>query len=300
MPQAAEWKTLPTPAPAGTFLLARNGRIAAAFCRDKKLRIWNLPESRELRAIEIGDRHFDASTISEDGTWIAAGDHSGSYTVWNASTGARQMQFDLPFYPAAMAFSRDAKRLAIAPTNEPVQIYDIASGKKQFELQRTLGGAQAVVFSPDGARIATADSDTVMRIWDGRNGELLARHTDFLLEPLAASFTPDGKHLVAAGGDKFVAILDAATGQLIRKSEKLVDPVAYLEVSPDGALAAAGLMHAANLLMPAPVVISETATARTIQEWLPPARILGGGWTIDGHLIVALGSETSIHLWRVK
>ncbi len=298
--QPAEVAMLATPAPARSFLLAKTGKVAAAVCRDQKVRVWALLERQVVREIDIGKRSFDSIVISDDGGWIAAGDHNGLYTVWNASTGAQQMQLETPYYPMAMTFSPDGKRLAIAPAGEPVQLYDVGSGKKLFELQRTIGGSQAVVFSRDGGRVATADSDTVVRIYDGRNGELLARHTDFLLEPLAASFTVDGKQLLAAGGDKVIALLDASTGSVVRKSDKLVDPVAYLEVSPDGVLTAAGLMHADNLLIPAPVVISETGSGRKVQEWRPSNRVLGGGWTSDGHLLAAIGSTKGLHIWRVR
>ena len=298
--QPAPVATLATPARASSFLLARNGKGAAAVCGDQKLRLWSLPDGRLAQTIELGKRMIDSSAISDDGNWIAAGDHSGSYTVWNASTGARHLQLELPYYPFALVFSPDGKRLAIAPGVDPVQIYDVIAGRKLFELQRTTGGTQSVVFSRDGARIATADSDTVVRIYDGSNGELLARHADFLLEPLSASFSADGKQLLAAGADKFIAVLDTSTGSAIRKSAKLADPVAYLEVSPDGTLTAAALMHADNLLMPAPIVISETGTGRKVQEWLPASRLMGGGWTSDGHLLAATGTEKALQLWRVR
>ena len=300
MPEPAEVMLLATPAPPGIFLLARNGKVAAAVCRDRQLRVWALPDNRLLRSIEIGSRRFDSITISEDGAWIAAGDHDGIYTVWNTATGAEKMRLRMPWYAMTIAFSPDASRLAIAPTGEPVQIYELASGKKIFELQRAVGGTQAVAFSPDGSRIATADADTVVRIYDGRNGELLARYTEFLLEPLAVSFAPDGTRVLAAGGDKVVVALDAATGKAVYRSEKLADPVAYLDVSPDGKLAAAALMHADNLRMPAPFVISEIASGRKVQEWLPKTRLIGGGWTTDGRLLAATGTEKGVQVWRVR
>jgi WD40 repeat protein len=299
MPQPAAVEMLASPAPASFAVLAKSGKVAAAACSDGKLRVWSLP-AKSVMQIDASQRDFDSLAISADGAWIAGGDHKGSYTVWNAATGMRQMQLDMPYYPFAMAFSPDGRRLAIAPAGEPVQIYDVASGKRVLELQRTVGGSGAVVFSRDGSRIATADTDTVVRIYDARNGELLARHTDFLLEPLAVSFTVNGQQLMAAGADKVIALLDASTGKAVRKSAKLADPVAYLEVSPDGALTAAGLMHADNLLEPAPVLISETASGRKVQEWLPPSRALGGGWTDDGRLLVATGADNGLRIWRVR
>jgi WD40 repeat protein len=297
--QPAVVATLASAAPANFFVLARSGKSGAAVCDDHKLRVWALPEGRLLRTIDLAEL-IDAAAMSGDGAWIAVGDHSGGYTVWNAATGAQQLQFRMAYYPFALAFSADAKRLAIAPAGEPVQIYDVASRAKLFELEPTVGGTAAVAFSGDGSRIATADADTIVRIYDGGTGKLLARNTDFLLEPLAVSFTADGKRVLAGGGDLTIALLDAATGSAVRKSAKLTDPVIYLEVSPDGQLAAAGLMHAANMLMAAPLIVSEVESGRKVQEWLPAGRMLGGGWTVDGHLLAATNSDSGLQIWRVR
>ena len=298
--QPSEIATLAMPAKATSFVLAKTGRVAGVVCEDKKLRLFGLPEGRVLRTIDLGDRSIDVIVISDDGGRVAAGDHGGGYTVWDTSTGAVRMQLRMPFYPAALAFSPDGQRLAIAPTLEPVQIYDPASGRKLVELQRPIGGSQAIAFSRDGERIATADSDTVVRIYDSRNGEMLARNSDFVLEPMAAAFTADGKQLLAAGADKIIAYLDTATGRAIRKSAKVVDPVAYMEVSADGELLASVLMHADNMLMPAPLVISETASGRKVQEWVPASLVLGGAWTTDGHLLAATATAEALHIWRVR
>jgi WD40 repeat protein len=298
--QPSEVTILALPGAPNFFLLAKHGKVAAADCDDGKLRLWSLPEGRPMRTIEIGKRMLFGATISDDGAWLAVGDQQGEYTLWSVATGGEQWRLKLPYYPAAMAFSPDGKRLAIAPAGEPVQVWEPGSNKKLFELQRVVGGSQTVVFSPDGARIATADSDTVVRVYDGRNGELLARNGDFLVEPLAAAFTRDGKHLLTGGGDKVVATIDIATGGVVRKSGRLADPVAYLEVSQDGKLASAALMHADNMQMPAPVIVSETDSGRTVREWMPPSHLVGGAWTSDGRLLVATWAKDGIHLWRVQ
>jgi WD40 repeat protein len=298
--QPSEVATLATPARATLFVLAKTSGLAGAVCEDGKLFLWKLPEGRMLRTIDLGGRSIDAVAISEDGGRIAVGDHGGGYTVWDTSTGTQQLHVKLPFYPFTLAFSPDGRRLAIAPAGEPVQIYGPASGKKLFELQRTIGGSTAIAFSRDGGRIATADADTVVRIYDARNGELLARNADFLLVPLTAAFTADGKQLLVAGGDKIIVLLDAATGDAIRKSVKVADPVLYMEISTEGAFVAALLMHADNMLMAAPLLISETTSGDKVQEWLPASRALGGGWTKDGRLLVATASEKALHIWRVR
>jgi WD40 repeat protein len=121
--QPSEIATLATPSRATFFVLAKTGGLSGAVCEKGKLLLWKLPEGRVLRTIDLGSRSIDAVAISEDGAWIAVGDHGGGYTVWDTSTGAQQMHVRMPFYPFRLAFSPDGRRLAIAPTGQPVQIY---------------------------------------------------------------------------------------------------------------------------------------------------------------------------------
>jgi hypothetical protein len=66
--------------------------------------------------------------------------------------------------------------------------------------------------------------------------------------------------VIAAGADKILAFIDANSGKLVRRLEKTVEPVAYLEVSPDGAFVATVFMKADNLVLPAPVAVWETSS----------------------------------------
>jgi WD40 repeat protein len=296
----SEVATLSAPCKATAVALAKTGKLAAAICGDTKILLWSLQSGQLLRNFDLGGQLIDLIAVSDDGQWIVAGSHGGRYRVWNTSTGKQQMQLEMPYYPFALAFSSGGKRLAIAPAGQPVQIYDTALGKKLLGLQHPVGGTAAVVFSRDGGRLATADADTVVRVYDARTGEVLARNTDFLVVPLAVAFGADGAQVIAGGGDQLIAFLDTATGSVRHKTNKLVDPISYLEVSPDGSHVAGMLMHAANMLMPAPVVILETGSGRKVSEWMPPSLAIGGSWTTDGQLLVATSDEKTIHMWRVR
>jgi hypothetical protein len=52
-----------------------------------------------------------------------------------------------------------------------------------------------------------------------------------------------------------------------------------MEVSPDGKFTAAAPIDA-------PVIVFETESGRSAQQWDTPGGALGGGWTSDGHLLV--------------
>jgi WD40 repeat protein len=293
--------TLASAAAPGSVVVARSGGVAAAVCADGRLRVWTLPEGTPLPSIDLGKRDIYTMAISPDGRTIVAGDYSGDYSFWQSSSGTEQTHFRLGFYPTALAFSADGSRLAIAPVGEPVQIYDVAAGRKLLELQqRPVGGTAALAFARDGSRLVAAGADTVVRLYDARTGELLKSNTEFLSEPLAASFSADGQQLFTGGADKWVATLDVASGKTARKSGKLDDPVSALDVSPDGALVATLLMHADNMTMPAPVIVSETATGRRITQWMPAGLVRWSGWTDDGRLLAATADDRAIHLWRVR
>lgn len=296
-----EVATLTSPAEPWSVVVAKNGRVAAAVCADHQLRVWNVPDATALPSIDLGQRNIYTMTISPDGRTVVAGDYAGEYSFWETATGKERAHLSLRFYPYTIAFSPDGSRLAIAPVGEPVQVYDVLAARKLFELsQRPVGGTGVVAFSRDNSRLVAADTDTVVRIYDARTGELLTTNTDFMLEPLAATFSADGKQLFTGGGDKLVATLDVASGKATRKSGKLDDPVGSLDLSPDGAWVSALLMHADNLTMPAPIIVSEAVSGRRVSQWLPPSVTLWSGWTIDGRLLLATGDARAVHIWHVR
>ena len=59
-------------------------------------------------------------------------------------------------------------------------------------------------------------------------------------------------------------------------------------------------MHADNLLLPGPMIVSDTATGRRLTQWLPSSVALWSGWTADGQLLVATADEHAVHIWRVR
>lgn len=292
--------TIATDARATYVLLAKSGQVVAALCKDNKLRVFSWPQGAIVQTIDVAGREFTVTAISPDGRWLAAGDFAGHYTVWDTSSGAVRLDLKLTFYPSAMAFAADNTRLAIAPVGEPVQIYDVTAGKKLYELPRVTGGTAAITFSRDGRRVATADADTVVRIYDASTGALLASNADYLLEPLSAVFSADGEQLLTGGGDKVVVWHETKSGKSIRRSGRMDDPIGTLDISPDGKMVSAGLMHAANLLLPAPILVSEVESGKRVTQWMPPSLPLGGGWVNDGRLLIVTGDEKVIRIWRVQ
>jgi WD40 repeat protein len=294
-----EIATMATSNGAALFDVSKTGAVAAAVCEDAQLFLWRLPDKQVVRQIDLAGRSIDALAMSPDGSMVATGDHAGSYSVWETSTGKRELHIETSFYPFRLGFSPDGSQLAIAAVGQPVRVYKLATAEKLLELRGATEGSAAVAFSADQARIATADGDTAVRIYRRDNHELLAKNTESLFIPLSAVFSKNSKTLLVVGADRTIRWLDANSGVTTRRSPKLADPVISLDLSPDGMYVSALLMHADNMLLPAPVLIWETRSGRKVQEWFPKARAIGGAWTQDG-LLFATATNKLIHIWRVR
>src|SRR5258708_33536008 len=135
-PQAssqAKTQTIVLSSAATSGALSPGADSAAVVGGDKKLRLWNLADGHLLHTIELSTADIDFTAISPGGRFILTGDHGGNVALWNTETGQSQSQFRLQHAPSAAAFSADGSILAIAPASEPIQFFDIASGRKLCE-----------------------------------------------------------------------------------------------------------------------------------------------------------------------
>ena len=167
-------------------------------------------------------------------------------------------------------------------------------------LGRPIGGTNVLAFSRDDRLVATGDGDAVVRTYDANTGKPIAENHELLMVPLALDFTADGKSVVAGGGDRMLLFIDAATGTTTRRMDRTAQPAALLEMSPDGSALATAFMKAENMTQPEHILVYDTGSGRALVDWLPPQLPAGGGWTHEGHLLVAIAAPDALHLWRLR
>lgn len=289
---------LSAPSPITTVFIASNGKIAAGFSRDHKLRVWALPDNRLLSTIDVAGRQIATTALSNDGRKFVLADYNNDLTIWDASTGSVVWHEHLEHYPLSAAFSRDDRFLGLG-FGSSFRIIDIASHKTVLTATDSQAGVVGIAFSRDGARIATAEGNASVRVRDAKSGAVLAENRDFLLEPLAIDFSADGRQVIAGGGDGVLVFIDAATGKTIRRSSKLPNAVFDLKVSQDGRELAVLTLDANNLGAPSPIVVLD---ATSLQEMARAStdEMLGGAWTVDGHLVAAKRAGDGVQLVRLR
>jgi WD40 repeat protein len=219
-----------------------NGRILASLGFDSKLRLWDFPSGRELRAIAVPGNFVQANltfTFTPDGKQLAAATGGTEILGWEVETGKSiKLLENLQFAVTGLSFSPDGKVLAVASNDAMIRLLDRAAGKELRQLQwkaappdpnkgpllqallelrdnllgaGLLPGANgiftAVAFSPDGKRIAaggfTDNNQTgIAVVWDPATGKEMFRATGPQGGFQRLVWAPDGKHLAAISGQQ--------------------------------------------------------------------------------------------------
>jgi WD40 repeat protein len=285
--------TLTSPSPIRSLIFAHDGAQAVALCRDDKLRIWSLPAGKLEKTIDAPPRSVSLA-VSVDGRYAAIFNWAGDTPVLDLTTGAVAWRAKFDHYIGFAAFTRDSRLVALAGTDESPRVFEVSTGRELYRLPQHPAGSQSVAFSRDGALLATADSDTAVRIYDARSGKQLAEYTGFALEPFAVDFTSDGRTVIAAGADAKITFINTSDGRAARQLSQS-QPVAVLQVAPAGDRFVTAFMNPDNMSAPAPIVVWQTSSGEKLSEWQTPdakrrggGEAVGGGWTGDGHLLVAL------------
>lgn len=211
----------------GVVATADGSRIASV-ADDMVCRVWEADGGRmihELRGHDpVTPHHFPsmlyACAFSADGTRLATVDRVGKAVVWDALSGAKLGQVEVP-----EMYTWDPRQ----------RIHSI-------------GGPRSIAFSPDGKRLAIGGMGQVGNIdhlegksrveafdWEQgkRTHEFPGDQFKGLVEQLI--FAPTGEWLLAVGGDSggFVQLLDMTEGKIV-KQEKAPTHIHDAVVTADG------------------------------------------------------------------
>lgn len=251
-----------------------DGRTLASVAQSEGVRGWNPLTGEERWALET-DRGYGSIAFTPDGKHIIAPIRTNAiykYALWDATSGKKTVDLDgfgsgyalavsadgqhfcngrdlwdvkagkvthtLPVngWSHEVAFSRDSKRVAC--DGHGVRIFDVETGKEQFDDTGHAGAVLAISATQDGKLAATAGHDGTARVWDVSTGKLLHTFRGHQNSVASVSLSPDGKRL-ATGDLDSVRVFDLSTGKEVWKADghSQLTKVAY---SPDGGTLAVG------------------------------------------------------------
>jgi WD40 repeat protein len=161
------------------------------------------------------------AALSQDGSWVVAGDQNGRVRLWAVGEGAQPRVFTgLAAMVTAVAVSPDGQRFASGGSSyrPAVNLWDAASGQTLHTFELNAGSVTALDFSPSGDELLVAWEDGYLRVYAVATGELereIVTPAGYLND---AKYSPDGAYiLIGEGWPYYTARLyDANNGAMLR------------------------------------------------------------------------------------
>ncbi|WP_060893419.1 hypothetical protein [Streptomyces europaeiscabiei] len=145
------------------------------------------PSWRATRQDLVQGSLFGALAFASDGSRLAAGDRTGRVTLWDGDVDHRTGVLPNVFPPpldgrpevegvSALAFSPDARTLAVGGDNGGLQLWDVPSGQPIGGLLTTPGEAvYTLAFGPDGTTLYAGSAHVPLQRYDLDTDRALAR-----------------------------------------------------------------------------------------------------------------------------
>jgi WD40 repeat protein len=195
-----------TPIAAASF--SGDGNIAAAAGRSG-ISILRAADGRGIA--QLPARGIRILAVSRTGS-LVAGARNRRISLWRASTGEPAGTMEEDERVTAMAFSPDARLLAVGTANGTVRIWTVAGRRAATFVAPER--VTSLAFSPSGDRIAAGLRGTVA-VWSVQDGRRLWHRAGHRKGTAVTSvaFSPGGRRIVSAGRDSTARVWSAATGR---------------------------------------------------------------------------------------
>ncbi|MCI0683250.1 MAG: protein kinase [Gemmataceae bacterium] len=193
--------------PVITVAVSPDGRWAASGGRDRKIRLWQVPEGKLVCVLPGATNGITAVAFDCAGKWLAAGGLDGTVRVWDLrplrgdpSSGALAEATSIdggagPLY--AIAFSPERDEFAVGGADGKVAVLSLSPGAAPRAWQAHAGRVRCLAFNPSGKMLASASLDNSVRVWDPRAAKEIAAWNTFD-PPATVEFGPYADELIWA------------------------------------------------------------------------------------------------------
>ncbi len=213
---------------------SRTGQYVAAVGDGGALFIWDASQKTLLgswHAHQDIARHVAADPSSDQ---LATVGHDGLIRFWALDPLGPAQSIDSGLKRAsAICYAPDGSRLALCG-DSTLQLYDVHSGSRLWEVFIEQTNVRMVTFSPDGRHLAVAANALGALVFDANTG---MRQTTVRVpnhRTTALAFSADNTTLFTAGSDKTLRRWHLPEGTPGRAAAAHSDDVWHMALSPDG------------------------------------------------------------------
>ena len=269
------------------------GMLFATGSLDKTIRIWSLPDGKEIRRMEGHRSTINALSISRDSTLIASASDDDTVKIWNLKTGQLLKTLNEHLRDVtSVAFSADGKTLVSGSEDRTVKIWNVASGELVTSLMGGSGMVKAIEIGSSGQILASGGLDNNIYLWNLSTHKILATLLGHFNSVLSLAISPDGTLLASGGKDRTLRLWKLPHGELIRTLSGHLANVNTVAFHPDGQSLVTGSSDKRIKFWQ----IKNSESHRTLSGHL--GAVTGVAIAPDGQTIVSTSSDKTIKIWR--
>ncbi|WP_143467791.1 serine/threonine-protein kinase [Leptolyngbya ohadii] len=214
-----------TPFNVGEMLIAPNARLLVCAGTDRVLRLWSLPEGKQLKPLVGHQSPITALSMSQNSRLLASSD-ANTIHLWDSVSGGLLQTFRVNSRPVtAIAISPDGQNLVSGSQDGTLHIWQLTTGRLVRILREPPNFAvTAITFGASANQIITASSNFQLQVWNLQTGERERVFAGHQAEIVGLEVT-DRQTLMSFGKDRTL-VWDLKSGTLKQAlSEKSTQPV---------------------------------------------------------------------------
>jgi WD40 repeat protein len=248
------------------------GATSVVAVSQRGIAVYDWPELREQRTIEVSMFNVHAVRFSPDGKSLAVGGgypaETGMVQVFSWPEGNSLAQFDDHTDSVRAVVWLDDDNLITASMDRSIKRWNLAEGAADRTLEGHSRSVDALAMLRDGTTLVSAGADQSLRVWDVRSGTLLRNLNQHTQPVLALALHPgeDGLPMVAsAANDRTIRFWQPTIGRMVRYVRLPSDPLAIAWTN-DGSRLLATCVDG-HLRLVDPVGVTVTREMPMLEGW---------------------------------
>jgi WD40 repeat protein len=209
-------QTLTANAAIRALAISPDAKLLASAGDDNAVQLWDAATGKPTTKLEAHTDWVLALVFSGDGKLLASGGYDGTVRLWEVASGKKLLDLaakpppppNTPAGPAnvvqALAFSPDAKLLAVGGSEAAIHLFSIPDAKFARSLPGHASSVTGLQFHPSGAVLVSSSKDRTVKLWNPANAQMLKSLEGHAAWVQGVTFLAKGTRLASVGADATV------------------------------------------------------------------------------------------------